>query len=306
MKLIYKNTDIYRDVSINYCVHEMYAEKQSDSLVVRFNDPKGIWSKWNPRIGEEIEFEKESSKTGKMFIHSLKPENGLFTVRAMAIPVSGKVRQSRSWEAIRFFKIANEIAAAHGLIFKNYGCTDFLYPYLSQNNETDFAFFYNLCIREGCQMIIYDTNLIAYNEQYLESQPSAGSMEVGIDGVFTYNDTSSQSYGSAEIASGSYSGRFAAPNTKNMRILRPEIKIQFTSNSEAARFAKGFLRNENKNEKTGIYSKSLMLGYAAASKTRLITTKASEWNGEVFITKVRHDYINNKSTIYFRKPLEGY
>jgi hypothetical protein len=305
MRLTYKNSNIINDVSLNYCVHEMFSEKRSDSLVVRFNDPKGVWSKWNPQTGDTIAFENGPSKTGRMFIHSLKPENGLYTIRAMSMPVSGKVRQSRSWESLRFLQLANTIAAAHGLTFKNYGCTDFLYPFMEQNNETDFELFYRVCMLEGFQMLIYDGNLIAYDERHIESQPPAGTLEVGEDGVFTYEDTGNQSFGSAEVSGGSYTGTFKAPGN-NPRIFRPEDPPQVNSNAEAARFAKGLLRNANKHEKKGSFSKDLMLGYAAASILRLNTPKASAWNGTVFVTKVRHDYIGNKSTIYFRKPLEGY
>ena len=42
MNFYYNGTDIYNDVSVNYCVHEMFAEKQADTLVIRFNDTKGI------------------------------------------------------------------------------------------------------------------------------------------------------------------------------------------------------------------------------------------------------------------------
>ena len=45
MNFFYNGTDIYSDVSVNYCVHEMFAEKQADTLVIRFNDTKGVWSK---------------------------------------------------------------------------------------------------------------------------------------------------------------------------------------------------------------------------------------------------------------------
>lgn len=86
MNLYYEGVDIYNDVSVNYCVHEMHAEKQADTLVIRFNDTKGVWSKWNPAEGDAIRFKEGASDTGKMFIHSMRPENGLFTVRAMSMP----------------------------------------------------------------------------------------------------------------------------------------------------------------------------------------------------------------------------
>ena len=306
MNLYYNGTDIYNDVSVNYCVHEMFAEKQADTLVIRFNDTKGVWSKWNPAAGDTLRFKEGASDTGKMFIHSMKPENGLFTIRAMSMPSSGATKKSRSWEGVRFLQLGNVIAKDNGLTFKNYGCKDQVYPYLMQNNETDFALFSRVCMLEGCQMLIYDGCLLAYNEQYIESQTPAGTLTVGENGVFTYQDNRAACYGSCEIASGSYSGKFKAPNATSTTVLRPDKTIPVTSNAEAARFAKGLLRNANKYGHTGQFSKELLTGYAAASLLKLKTTKASAWDGTVFVYKVRHDFVGNKSTLYFREPLEGY
>lgn len=306
MKLYYNGTDIYNDVSVNYCVHEMHAEKQADTLVIRFNDTKGVWSKWNPAPGDTLRLKEGASDTGKMFIHSMKPENGLFTIRAMSMPRSGATKKSKSWEGVRFLQLGNEIARNHGLTFKNYGCADHLYPYLRQDNETDFALFSRLCMLEGCQMLIFDGCLLAYNEQYIERQTPAGTLEVEENGVFTYHDNRATCYGSCEVSGGSYSGKFKAPNAVNTAVLRPATPIPVTGNAEAARFAKGLLRNANKYGHTGQFSKALLTGYAAASLVKLKTKKASAWNGTVFIYKVRHDFVGNKSTLYFRDLLEGY
>lgn len=306
MKLYYNGTDIYNDVSVNYCVHEMFAEKQADTLVIRFNDTKGVWSKWNPAAGDTLRFTEGASNTGKMFIHSMKPENGLFTIRAMSMPKSGTTKQSKSWEGVRFLQLGNEIAKKHGLTFQNYGCKDQVYPYLKQENETDFALFSRLCTLEGCQMLIYDGKLLAYNEQYIESQTPAGTLEVDENGNFAYEDNRARCFGSCEISSGSFSGKFKAPGATYTAVLRPDKAIPVTSNAEAARFAKGLLRNANKYGHTGRFSKALLTGYAAASLLKLKTEKASAWNGTVFVYKVRHDYVANKSTLYFRDVLEGY
>lgn len=306
MKFFYNGTDIYNDVSVNYCVHEMHAEKQADTLVIRFNDPRGVWSKWNPADGDVVRFKEGASDTGKMFIHSMKPENGLFTIRAMSMPKSGATKKSKSWEGVRFLQLANEIAKNNGLTFQNYGCADQVYPYLRQENESDFAFFSRLCMLEGCQMLIYDGKLLAYNEQYIEKQTPAGTLEVDENGVFAYQDNRACCYGSCEVSSGSYSGKFKAPNATNTAVLRPDRAIPVTSNAEAARFAKGLLRNANKYGHTGQFSKALQTGYAAASLLKLKTGKASAWNGTVFVYKVRHDFVANKSTLYFRDILEGY
>lgn len=306
MKLIINGVDIFSQVSVRYCVHEMFAADRADILTVRFNDPASVWNKWNPAPGSVISFENGAAKTGKLFIHSTRPENGVYTVRAMSMPTSGKNKTSKSWAGVHFLQIANEIAAKHGLEFQNYGCTDQLYKYIAQENETDFAFFWRLCMLEGYQMIVYDGKLIAYNEQYIERQTPAATLEIGEDGVFTYEDRSDNAFGSAIVASGNFSGTFKAPGAKSDKILKPEAAIKVTSNAEATRFARGLLRAANKGLVCGSFARELMPGYAAASLIRLNTKKAEAWNGKIFVTAVRHDHVRNKSTIFFRKPLEGY
>lgn len=135
MNLYYNGVDIYGDVSVNYCVHEMFAEKQADTLVIRFNDTKGTWSKWQPAEGDTVQFKEGASDTGKMFVHSMKPENGLFTIRAMSMPKSGKTKKSKSWEGVRFLQLANEFAGNHGLTFQNYGCADQVTRILSRTTR---------------------------------------------------------------------------------------------------------------------------------------------------------------------------
>lgn len=306
MKILYNGTDIAGDVSVNYCVHEMHAEKQADTLVLRFNDPKGTWSKWNPATGDTLRLKEGAGDTGKMFLHSVKSENGLFTLRAMSMPQSAATIRSKSWAGVRFLQLANEIAANHGLTFQNYGCTDQVYKFLKQENETDLALFSRMCMLEGCQMLIYDGKLLAYREQYIEGQTPAGSLEVGAAGVFSYQDNRGNAYGSCIVESGSFSGTFKAPGATSKAVLRPRDPLAVTSNAEAARFAKGLLRNANKYGRVGQFSKSLLLGYAAASMLTLKTAKASAWNGAVFVYKARHDFVRNQSTLYFREPLEGY
>lgn len=306
MKLLYNGTDIYSDVSVNYCVHEMYAEKQADSLVIRFNDTKGVWSKWNPAVGDTLRMKEGAGDTGKMFIHAMKSENGLFTVRALSLPRSGTTMRSKSWEGVRFLQLGNEVAKNHGLTFQNYGCTDQVYPYLKQERETDFALFSRMCTLEGCQMLIYDGKLLAYREQYIEGRPPAGTLEIDENGMFTYLDNRGACYGSCEVSSGKFSGKFSAPSPLSSSVLRPAVPVKVNSNAEAARFAKGLLRAANKYGHTGQFSKSLQTGYAAASVLKIKTKKASAWDGTVFLYKVRHDFVGNKSTLYFREPLEGY
>ncbi len=306
MKLIYEGVDIWPSVSVNACVHEMHASGRSDSLVVRFNDTRNTWDKWKPVKGEQVELIEGAARTGKMFVSSLQPENGLYTLRAMSIPLSGENINNKSWEGVRFLQLGEEIASRHGLTFKSYGVTDQAYPYLQQNGMTDFEFYLQRCQLEGCGMLVFDGQLIVYNEAYMETQQPTATLEIGIDGVFEYIDNTALSYGSAEVSSGKYKGTFTAPGSNASRVLRPRKPIHCTSDTEATRYAKGLLRAANKEARTGTIKRSLLLGYAAASLINIKTTKAGAWDGSVFITRARHDFIKGETKLFFRKLLEGY
>lgn len=306
MKLLYEGIDIASKISINRCEHETFAEKHSDQLLIRFNDAAGHWNFWNPVRGEKVQLIDCAADTGVMYITSIVPENGLFTLRAMSMPLSGETVNSRSWENVKFLQIGQDIASKHGLKFKTYQVTDQTYTYIKQERLTDFEFYHRRCQLEGCAMLIYDGALIVYDEHKLEGQTPGGTLKLGADGVFTYRDDSAQSFSKAEVTSGKFSGSYSDANANTSRILRPKEPIECTSNSEATRFARGLLRQANKDARTGTFRRKLSRPYAAASVINIETEKASKWNGKVFITKTRHDFLTGETKFYFRKPLEGY
>ena len=306
MKLYYEGVDITDKVSINRCEHETYAEKRSDHLLLCFNDADGLWNFWKPKRGEKVRLVDGADDTGDMYVTSIQPENGLFTLRAMSMPLSGENVNSRSWEDVRLLQIGQDIANKHGLKFKAYDVTDHKYNYIKQEQQTDFEFFHRRCQLEGCAMLIYDGTLIMYDERQREATDATDTIIIGADGRFSYFDDSAQSFGTVEIVSGSYRGTFTDKNANTSRVLKPKQAIECSSNAEAARFARGLLRAANKNTRTGYFRRVLTRGISAASVINIETEKASVWNGKVIITRARHDFLTGETKIWFRKPLEGY
>lgn len=306
MKLYYEGVDIAGKISINRCEHETYAGGRSDQLLLRFNDAEGLWNFWKPSRGEKVQLVDGSDDTGVMYVTSIRPENGLFTILAMSMPLTGETVNDRSWEDVRLLQIGKDIANKHGLTFKTYNVTDQKYSYLKQERQTDFEFFHRICQLEGCAMIIYDGTLIMYDERKMEEQEATCTINVGADGRFTYFDDSALAYGSAEVSCGGFKGSCSDKSVKSGSILRPKTEIECMSNEEATRFARGLLRAANKNTRTGYFRRRLTREIAAASVINIKTEKASNWDGKVFVTKTRHDFLTGETKIFFRKPLEGY
>lgn len=306
MRVYYDGVDITGKISINRCEHETYAEKRSDQLLLRFNDAAGLWNFWRPTRGKKVRIVDGADDTGVMYVASIQPENGFFTLRAMSMPLSGENVNSRSWEDVGLIQIGRDIAAKHGLKFKVYGVTDRVYSYIKQDRQTDFEFLHRRCQLEGCAMLVYDDTLVMYDEMQLEATAASATVKIGADGCFSYVDDSAQSFGTAEIVSGSFRGTYSDKNANTGRILRPKATVECTSSMEATRFARGLLRAANKNAYTGNFRKYLTISIAAGSVVNIETEKASNWNGKIFVTRTRHDFLTGETKVFFRKPLEGY
>lgn len=155
-------------------------------------------------------------------------------------------------------------------------------------------------------MVIFDGCLIVYDEKIREQANATATVRVGEDGVFELRDRSAQMFGSAEVISGGYQGTFFDRTVTSSKILRPRKEIECASNEEAYRFARGILRDANKNAYTGSFRRKITYDFAAGSVINLAVKKASKWDGKVFITRTRTDYANGETKIFFRRPLEGY
>lgn len=248
MKLYYEGKDITEAVSINACIHDMYSEGRSDSLFIRFNDVSDLWDTWGPQIGDTIAVEMDAARTGKMYVHNIAPENGKIAFGALSVPLSYQLTRSKSWEQVKLLQLAREIAERHGLNFKQYGVEDKTFPYLKQDEQSDFEFLYERCTHEGCAFLVFDGSLILYYKAYIENQEPSQVLVLGSDAKYEFE-----------------------------------------------------LIDSNR---TGVIWNTFTPALAAGSVVTLRIEAVPSWDGPIFIDHIRHDYVKQRSKIFFRK-LEG-
>lgn len=306
MNVFYEGTDITKEVFINRCEHETFAEKRADRLMIRFTDSKKLWNSWGPRSGDKLRFVNGAADTGTMYITDIRPTNGMITFFATAMPPTGRIEKSRVWEDFSLVQIAEDIAAQHGLQFESYDVADYTYRYIRQEGQTDFDFLQSRCLLEGCAMTVYNGTLVLYDEQAREREAATATFKIGDDGVFEYRDRSAQAYSSAEVVCGKYSGVCYDENVSTGLVLKPRREIACASNAEALRFARGILRDANKMCYSGAFRRRLTCDYAAESIINIETSKAGSWDGKVFITRLRMDHVRGETKVFFRRTLEGY
>lgn len=306
MELRYNGVDIYDKVSINQCIYDSYGEKQSDTLRMTFSDAADVWDGWSPGNGDKVSVTLGAAKTGDMYITSVRPENGIMTLRASSTPETHNDVSNKSWENVHFKQICEEIANRHGLKCEFHGVEDQTYQYVTQENKEDFVFLENRCVLEGCAFLVYDGKLVVYSESAIESTASDNTLKITNDVKFEYKDDSKSAYENCILKNGSLSGRHSASNSTS-KTCEQSMNIQMASQAEADRYSKNYLRYANKGKATGcIESSTLMSGYAAGSVVNLATTGVASWDCPVFMTHVRHDFVACKSKLWFRKTLEGY
>lgn len=300
LKIFYNGVDITDDISINTCIHDMFACSTADTLTLKFNDINKVWDGWKPQNEDIISITCGVAKSGAMYIDSVIPENGLMTLRASSIPPTAKTINNKSWENVRLLQLAEEIANRNGLGFESYGVEDRIYSYVRQDNKPDFEFLQQRCELESLAFLVYDKKLILYSEEYLENQTPVKTITIDTDKDFTYTDNAQKGYGKITIKNGDLTGTYTSSN-KLSKVKEIVISTYMSGQGEADRFAKGILRQENKNLATGVFKDAIMREFSAGSIMGIKTTGANSWNGNAFISHIRQDYVNSTSKIFFRK-----
>lgn len=300
LKVFYNGVDITDDISINSCIHDMFACSQADTLTLKFNDINKVWDNWKAQNEDIISIVCGVAKSGAMYIDSVIPENGLMTLRASSIPPTAKTVNNKSWENVKLLQLAKEIADRHGLGFESYGVENQLYSYVRQDNMPDFEFLQQRCELESLAFLVYDKKLVLYSEEYLEKQKPVKTITVDSDKDFTYTDNAQKGYGKITVKNGDLTGAFKSSN-KLSRAKEIVIQTYISGQEEANRFAQGILRQANKNLATGIFKDAIMREFSAGSIMGIKTTGANSWNGNAFISHIRQDYVKSTSKVFFRR-----
>lgn len=298
MKLLFEGVDITSQVNINKADATDCSGMQADSLDIVFEDTSKAWSEWGPQKGNTIRIVDQDYDTGVMFIDEIIQSQGLYALKALSTPLSVKVKKSQRWQEIRFGKVANDIAIRNGLKLSTYEISDYLYDSISQMNENDLDFLNRICIREGYSLKISNQNLIIYDERIREKVSPTEYNWFELESPL-FEKQSCGVYKACLVKYLTLSGEYIKCLTADQTILAGgvlEKNICVSSAAEAERWAKGFLWHANKYETLGSFSLPFQPGLSAASVISVPQITPSKF----FISRIRHDFINQKSYLNVR------
>lgn len=255
---------------------------------------------------DEIEVIVGEYSTGIMYLDKLSKLNGEYVLDAISYKPANRLKKNRIWNNIRLLAVANDVAIKNGLTLKTYGVTDYTYKTLSQINETDIQFLQRICLREGYSIKIENGCLIIFNEYELENSAIPLKLKpTDINPSYSFERTSE---GLSSMTVVHYD---LVKNTK-IEFSYEDKDIQggadriievVESVEEARRFAKGYLKNKNKNYLVCNLSMNLRTDISAGTVLNL--EGFDKHNGKYVVYEVITDAINEKTYIKCRGIL-GY
>lgn len=304
MYLIYEGVDISKDVEVHKADLIDNAGSELDSLELWFDDPKKLWSKWEPEKNHKVQVIQDGFKSGLMYIDELEQQRGMFIIRALPIPQEAKNQHTQGWEAVRFLEFATQLAYRYGFKLKTYHIENFLYDRVDQYEQADFNFLLWRCLLEGYLLKIASNTVNIYSESYMEGLTSVKTIDINkFDGQYKFLSKATNIFNSCKINNNGITSEFKPVNASSGSILKHN-DIYIGSQAEGDRYSKNLLRLKNKYENTGKFTVKLDTTLAATSNINIKGVGLAD--GKYFCEQVVHRFIDEKTTIRCRKPLEGY
>lgn len=303
MQLIYEGKDITGDIEIRGADLTDNAGGELDSLDLTIDDSRGFWSQWKPEKNHTVQVKESGFDTGIMYIDEIVQQRGMILLRALPIKQEAKTGNVKAWDNVTFLELAREIAGKVGLSLETYGVQDQFYSRVDQHGESDLQFLAWRCLLEGYALKVTNGKLVIFSQPYMESQAAARVIKPeDVDGDFVYKQKSTQIYGACKITYQDIQYEFKDPN-----VYGPTLKcfdIAVGNVGEAERFTKGLLRAKNCMEKTFTCKLRFDAGIAAGNAVELSGFGLAD--GKYFAYQVIHRFVEGKTALKLRKPLEGY
>lgn len=300
MRIYLAGADISPHVALRRAVLLDGAGGRLDSLELELGDTRGLWSQWQPALGDTLRLIADGLDSGECYIDQMGQRRGVYVLRALSAPVAVKESRSRSWERVTLLQLASDVAGRYGFGVRLYGAPNPTYDWVDQSDESDLGFLARRCRLESCTLKVSDNHLIIYSEPLLEEAAPARVIGPGdFAGEPEYRRESA--YGACVVSWGGHMGEFKAGES-GPTLYRSDIPL--TSGGEAGRFAKGLLREANR--ESHLLTGSLPLDLRLAGGGMAEVAGMGSGDGVYMIEEAEHRLTDKITALRLRRRLEGY
>lgn len=313
-QILYDGSDTGLSKKLKSLSYTDNASGKSDEIILTFEGRDADWLRddWVP--------EKEHDLDVTFFLHNwkqngdmLKYHCGNFTlddlsysgsprqceIRGVSAPASSAFQVdpiSKTWQQVTLKQIAQEIMGKYGMRDLYYWGSEPVIDKVEQNMQTDSAFLYDICNKQGMFLKIYKNALVIFEKAAYEARGvTARYTENDFDGNWEWNSTLNGTYTGAVIS-------YTIPRPKKgykkgekaqvvevtigggSRILHINEKAE--SEGDAQRIAKARINTENE--------KAVTVAFGAMGDPNVVASSNIELygmgrcNGKYFVNQVTH------------------
>lgn len=234
-------------------------------------------------------------------------------IKGVSVPAAASFQVdpiSKTWKMVTLKQIAQEIMNKYGMSDLYYWGAEPVIETVEQSAQTDSAFLYDICEKQGMFLKIYKNSLVIFDKALYESRGiTAYFTESDFEENWTWNSTLNGTYTGATI---SYMG--PKPEKRKKGVKQQVIEVTIGDGSrllhinekadnigEAQRIAKAKINAENE--------KAVTISFAAMADINMVATCNIEvygmgrCNGKYFIEKVTHEVSGSSG---YKMNVSGY
>ena len=299
MNVIYQGTDITEMIDVQGAQATDCEGGRADELCLQLSDVEKIWDQWSPRLGDEIRLIEDGYNSGVMYLDEIMSGPAECTLRASSLNHLMRVETFRAWEGITLRRLISEFATRYGLKYDLYDVPDVTYQRIAQYGDYDMAWLSRRCMMEGCALKIFGGQLVVYDQHKTEQSAPTATIELTNNTPYAYREVGHLARSACIVESGAARGRFDAPDGAGPTMYVRDVAAG--SIAEAERYARGFLREQNKRVSTLSVRQILEGIYAAGECVQVEGNVAAE--GTWFISMVKYDFIGGMVALELRRPI---
>ena len=298
MAIYYQGTDITDMVQTRACIIRDGAGERCDSLKLEFENAAG-WYRWGPQEDDQIIVTHSGYHSGVMYVNSIVPADGRYSIWATALPCRARTSENRSYINETIDGIMRICAMTSGMEFQLFGIDKQTFvPYAEQDNEWNAAFLDRLLTLEGAALKCVNGKYTAIGIQYAQDLPTARTLEIYSqqEGVkYTRSGTALK----AVTVLSPYACASAEDTAVSGRHSRLTISAPVISDVQAGRWARGKLLNHNR--KCEMVAMQNEFDPAFTAMMRIDIQGDTDASGEWLIEEVTHDLVDLTSMVKMRR-----
>ena len=294
MQLFYEGKDITSHVDIVKCIHRDVSCGRSDCLRLEL-DHAASWYSWEPQQDDEIRVICNGYDTGTLYLNTILPEKGHYSILATSIPSMGQHKTHTGFENKTLDELFAACAAECAMKYALYGPdSGLVYPYLMRNYEGCAAFLNRLMEWEGAALKAVNGRLVGIGILYAQALDAKQTIQITVnqDGVRHIRRNG------VKLSSFTIRTPFAESTAVDTDAVQGDAivltHLPATDNVMAGRWARGLLLHQNRRAETLRLQSELNAGMTAMA--RIDIESATDMHGNWLVDEVEHDMIENRTT----------